>query len=58
MENKFNEGDIVFDTLYREIFKFKASRDKFAVATSPNRFRIATPEEIEQLGVVGREWPA
>ena len=52
---KFKEGQIVTDTKYNEVFKFKQDRDGFVVSFSPGRIRESTLKEIAEFAVSGKD---
>lgn len=58
MENRykhnFNDGDIVTDLEYKEVFVFKDKTDGFRAELNPTLLRLATKEEIDILN--GQEY--
>jgi hypothetical protein len=43
----FNNGDIVYDIKYKEIFRYRESRDSFRARLCPDELRVATNEEMD-----------
>lgn len=43
----YKEGDFIFDTKFNEVFEYEAKVDEFAIKNEPDRFRLATEEEIK-----------
>lgn len=44
---KFKEGEWIRDLKFNETVQFESRRDKLVVEWEPDRFRIATPAEIQ-----------
>lgn len=47
--HNYNDGDIVTDTKFNEIFKFTDKTDGFRAEQSPSELRLATEDEKKKL---------
>jgi len=52
-KHNFNDGDIVTDLQYNEVFIFNDKTDGYKAENKPNTFRLATDEEKKILGNSG-----
>ena len=45
--NLYKDGDILFDVVHGEVFKYVEKENLFDIQLHPNRYRPATPQEID-----------
>lgn len=55
-KHNYNDGDIVTDIKFHEVFKFSDRTDGFRAEQSPTELRLATEDEKKKLIDSGQDW--